>query len=76
MAPQNSTLLDENAELTSDLNHFSPIHKAAYQTDTNDTCSDSTITDNTTTDGSVYLNRKSKCNRAEYDEEVICHLHI
>lgn len=76
MAPQNSTLLYENAELTTELNHFSPIQKTIYQTDTIDidTCSNST-TDNTTTDGSVYLRRNksiSKCKRTHYEQVCAC----
>lgn len=72
MAPQNSTLLYENAEMTAELNHFSPIQKAIYHTDTNDTCSNTTDDDNgTTTDGSVYLQRNksiSKSKRIHYEQ--------
>lgn len=72
MAPQNSTLLYKNAELTTDLNHLSPIQKAFCHTDTIDTCSSSSsTTDNTTTDGTVYLHRKksiSKCKQTQYDQ--------
>lgn len=69
MAPQNSTLLYENAEPTTELNHFSPIQRAICHTDNIETCSNSTITDNTTTDGSVYLRESiSKCSRAHYEQ--------
>lgn len=66
MAPQNSTLLYENAELTSDLSHFSPIQKATYH-DTTETCSNTTDTDEIT------LPRKSisKFDRANYEQVPI-----
>lgn len=45
MAPQNSTLLYENAELSTELSHYSPIAKAPFQHDNIETCSNSTDTD-------------------------------
>lgn len=64
MAPQNSTLLYENAELSTELSHYSPIQKATYHDTAFDTCSTSTDTDE------IAHPRKSisKFDRANYEQ--------
>lgn len=64
MAPQNSTLLYENAELSPELSHFSPIRKATYH-DTSETCSNTTDSDEIALPSHKSI---SKFDRANYEQ--------